>query len=270
MSDVSQTEVPGGVSLPGESVDQLAAKALTFVAHKQRRTDRQINARLVAQLQGAVADSRAGASQEMVRHLVDAGVSPEDLADHYIPAVARRLGDQWCEDEIGFATVTIGVARLQGLLRDIEDMTGLQRTTEPEGASLLIVVAAGAYHTLGAMVLTGQMRRDGHAVRLMLGAEPEAVATAVRQARFDLAMISAAEGTTVETLRVLVHAIKTATGSPPPVVIGGTVLEHAKEIGADILTLTGADHTTSDAKEALGLCGLTRETHDGVDRGQRF
>jgi methanogenic corrinoid protein MtbC1 len=270
MSDVSQTELPGGVSLPGESVDQLAAKALTFVAYQQRRTSRDINARLVAELQDAVADGVAGAAQATIRHMIESGVSPEDIADLYIPAVARRLGDRWCEDEIGFATVTIGVARLQGLLRDIEDLTGLQRTVEPEGASLLIVVSAGAYHTLGAMVLTGQMRRAGHAVRLMLGAEPEAVSTAVRQARFDLAMISAAEGTAAEAIRVLVHAVKNATGSPPPVVIGGTVLEHAKEIGADILTLTGADHATSDPNEALRLCGLTSVTRNGVDRGQGY
>jgi methanogenic corrinoid protein MtbC1 len=270
MTDVSQTELPGSVSLPGDGVDQLAVKALTLVAHRQRRAGRGIVEHHAAQLQDAVAHGGSGAGLAVIRRMVEGGIAPEEIADLYIPAVARRLGDQWCADEIGFATVTIGVARLQGLLRDIEDMTGLQRAAEPEGASLLIVVSAGSYHTLGAMVLTGQLRRRGHAVRLMLGAEAEAVSSAVRQARFDLVLISAAEGMNIDHLRALVGSVKSATGAPPPVVIGGTVLEHAKENGADILILTGADHATSDPNEALRLCGLTKETRDGFDRGQGY
>lgn len=267
-TDVSQTEAQGAGQLLGESVDQLAAKALTLVAHRQRRAGGGPIAQLVVQLQKAVTTGGNAEAQAALRHMMESGVRPEDIADHYIPAVARRLGDLWCEDEVGFATVTIGVARLQGLLRDLEDIAGMRRDEEPAGAALLIVVAAGVYHTLGAMVLTGQLRRQGHAVRLMLGAEPDAVAVAVRQARFDMVMVSSAEGAPAEGVRRLVHAVKNATGAPPPVVIGGTVLETASEIGADILTLTGADHATCDPNEALRLCGLTTDTRDGFDRGQ--
>jgi methanogenic corrinoid protein MtbC1 len=267
-TDVSQIEVQAAGQLPVESVDQLAAKALKLVASRQRRAGGGPIAQLVVQLQKAVTTGGTADAQVALRHMIGSGVRPEDIADNYIPAVARRLGDLWCEDEVGFATVTIGVARLQGMLRDLEDLAGMQRDEEPEGAALLVVVAAGVYHTLGAMVLTGQLRRQGHAVRLMLGAEPDAVAVAVRQARFDMVMVSSAEGAPAEGVRRLVHAVKNATGTPPPVVIGGTVLETAAEIGADILTLTGADHATCDPNEALRLCGLTTDTCDGLDRGQ--
>lgn len=270
MSDVSQTEALGAGALPGESVDQLAAKALTVVAHRQRRVFGIVNGQFVSKLQAAVAGGNSADGLTVVRVMIEAGIRAEDIADHYIPAVARRLGDMWCEDEVGFATVTIGVARLQGLLRDLEDIAGTWRSADPAGTSLLVIVAAGVYHTLGAMVLSGQLRREGHAIRLLLGAEPEAVAVAVRQARFDAVLISSAEGAPAEGVRRLVHAVKNATGSPPPVVIGGTVLETAAEIGADILTLTGADHATSDPKEALRLCGLTTDTRDGIDRGQGY
>lgn len=268
MTDVSQTEALGAGPLPGDSVDQLAAKALTLVANRQRRAGAVVLSKHVNQLQDAVANGSAGSGLIVIRLMIEAGIRSEDIADHYIPAVARRLGDQWCEDEIGFATVTIGVARLQGLLRDLDDMTGLERMAEPAGASILVVVGANVYHTLGAMVLTGQLRRAGHAVRLLLGAEPEAVSAAVRQARFDVVMLSAADGATAESIRRLVIAVKTATGAPPPVVLGGTVLESTAEIGTDILELTGADHATSDPNKALTLCGLTSETRDGFDRGQ--
>lgn len=268
MTDVSQTEALGAGPLPGDSVDQLAAKALTLVANRQRRAGGVVLAKHVIQLQDAVTSGGPGSGLAVLRSMTDAGVRAEDIADHYIPAVARRLGDLWCEDEVGFATVTIGVARLQGLLRDLDDLTGPERMAEPAGASILVVVGANIYHTLGAMVLTGQLRRAGHAVRLLLGAEPEAVSSAVRQARFDVVMMSAADGATAESIRRLVMAVKTATGAPPPVVLGGTVLESMAEIGTDILELTGADHATSDPNKALTLCGLTSETRDGTDRGQ--
>lgn len=266
MSDVSQTEALGAGTLPGESVDQLATKAISLVARRQRRASAGVMAKLVLRLQVAVAGGRPSDGLATVRRMVDAGIPPEEIADHYIPAAARQLGEMWCEDEVSFATVTIGVARLQGLLRDLEDIAGMARMDEPEGASILVVVASGVYHTLGAMVLTGQLRRQGHAVRLLLGPEPEAVAVAVRQARFDAVLISAAEGVSAESVRLIVHAVKTATGAAPPVVIGGTILASMDVAGANIQSVTGADHATSDPNEALRLCGLMTDIPYGGNR----
>lgn len=268
MANVSQTNAPGVRSLPGRSVDHLAATALTFVAHRQREPGRGIIAERAAQLQQAVTDGSTTEALAVIRQMARAGIAAADIADLYVPAVARQLGDMWCSDEISFATVTIGVARLQGLLREIEAMAAPPRRAGNAGLSLLVLVAEGVDHTLGAMVLTGQMRRAGHAVRLILGAEAEAVTTAVSATRFDAVLISAPRGTSAGRLRPLVGAIRAASGTPLPVVIGGTVLDAAREDRVDILALTGADHVTCDPNEALRLCGLTAMTGDGVDRRQ--
>jgi methanogenic corrinoid protein MtbC1 len=268
MPNVLQTEAPEARLLPGQSLDHLAATALTFVAHRQRDTGRGIIAERAAQLQQAVTEGSTAEAFAVVRQMARAGIAPADIADLYVPAVARQLGDLWCSDEISFATVTIGVARLQGLLREIEALAVLPRRAGHAGFSLLVLVAEGVDHTLGAMVLTGQMRRAGHAVRLILGAQAEAVTTAVSATRFDAVLISAPRGTSAGRLKPLVNAIRTASAKPPPVVIGGTVLDAARDDGADILVLTGADHATCDPNEALRLCGLVAMTRDGVDRRQ--
>jgi methanogenic corrinoid protein MtbC1 len=270
MSNVSQTEAPGARPLPGRSVDRLAATALSYVAYRQRETERGIVAERVAQLQRAVTEGTTAEALTTIRQMMRAGIPPDEITDQYVPAVARQLGDLWCADEIGFATVTIGVARLQGLLREIEAMTVLQRRAACDGASLLILVAEGIDHTLGAMVLGGQLRRAGHAVRLILAADPRAVMAAIGATQFEAVLISAPDGTPPERLKPLVRAVKEGTRQPPPVVIGGTIIDHARKAGTDILALTGADHATSNPDEALRLCGLTGERRDGCDQGPGY
>lgn len=268
MSDVSQTERPQARFLPGRSVDQLAARALRFVAHRPGRESRGLIAQCVTQLHRTVTEDGSAAALAAVRQMVKAGIRPEDIAERYIPAVAIRLGEQWCSDEMGFATVTIGVARLQGLLREIEEMMPPPRRDARAGASLLVLVAEGVDHTLGAMVLTGRLRRSGHAVRLILGAEPGVVRAALRETLFDAVLISAPRGTSAAMLRPLVDAARDAVPTAPPVVIGGSVLEQERDPGADILTLTGADHATCDPDEALRLCGLAGPGRNSLDRRQ--
>lgn len=269
MSDVSQTEVPGGRPLPGETVDQLAARALNFVARRQRgASERGLVAQRLHQLQTAVTATDPAAAQAAVRDMVRAGIPPDVIAERYIPEVARRLGEMWCTDATGFAVVTIGSARLQGLLRVIDGMTAPQRRPAFPGTSVLVVVPEGIHHTLGAMVLTGQMRRWGHGVHLLLGAEPAAVRPVIAEREIDVVMISAPQGTRVETLRPIVRAVRSSAGARLPVVIGGTLLEQVRQTGADICQLTGADHATCDPGEALRLCGQTSDAYGGAERGQ--
>jgi methanogenic corrinoid protein MtbC1 len=260
MSNVSQTEARGGRPLPGDNVDRLAATVLSYVACRQTGKARGIPAGHLHDLQEAVTAGSTGDALATIRRMVRDGIAAEEIADLYVPAVARQLGDMWCTDRIGFATVTIGVARLQGLLRELEAMATVRRRVGRGGASLLVLVAEGIDHTLGAMVLSGQLRRAGHGVRLILGAAPEAVTEALGATLFEAVLISAPEGTRAERLRPLVRAVRAGDRPRVPVVIGGTILDQMRRAGTDILALTGADHATSDIAEALRLCGLAAES----------
>jgi MerR family transcriptional regulator, light-induced transcriptional regulator len=83
-----------------------------------------------------------------------AGIRREDIADFYVPEVARRLGAAWCEDRTSFADVTVGTARLQGLLREIgPDWFSDARLGDRPPVCVLVVVSRDEFHTLGAMVL---------------------------------------------------------------------------------------------------------------------
>lgn len=207
---------------------------------------------LLSQLKDA-ALSRNGAELGAVVSEAQAfGVPAEALADHYIPAIARDLGTAWCVDELGFADVTIGSARLQSVLREIGECWSADQNECANSSTVLLIVPEGAYHTLGALVLSGQLRRKGLSVRLLLGANPEKVQSIFEHSNFDSVFISAVAGERLEILRKLIEAIKIASVVSPPVVIGGTLLE----LEEDVAALTGADYVTNYADEAISLCNL--------------
>jgi MerR family transcriptional regulator, light-induced transcriptional regulator len=208
------------------------------------------------QLMQAAVSHEAIRFDPVIARMREAGISGEVIADEYIPALARTLGAQWCEDEVGFATVTIGTARLQGLLRQLGPEWRADNLAQGNAPGILVIVAAGSNHTLGAMVIAGQMRRRGLSVRLLVGAEPDAIGPVMRQARFDAVMISSTGMESLERLRRIVRAVQQATSLPPPVVIGGKLLELLTQDRADVLSLTGADFMSDDLDEALAMCGI--------------
>ena len=155
--------------------------------------------------------------------LVTGGVSKATIADDYIPHIARQMGDAWCVDEMSFASVTIGVSRLQSLLRDLGPEWRADNAVNPESGVALIVVALDEYHTLGAMVLAGRLRRQGLSVQLQLGLKPADLRRTLAVPKFDAVLISASAGEDLDSLRLLVEAIQTSQRlRQTPIVIGGS------------------------------------------------
>ncbi|RVT82079.1 hypothetical protein DXV76_18080 [Rhodobacteraceae bacterium CCMM004] len=239
-----------------------------MLASRQSVRQHGLSERYLGALERAVRSPDTGARDAVVAEMLRAQIGRDDICDYYIPEVARRLGRAWCEDSVSFADVTIGSARLQALLRDIggDHAAGLHQA--PQGANVAVMVLADEYHTLGAMVLTGQLRRLGVSVRLMLGRPLTEIEAVVRDSAFDAVLVSVAHREELVSVRRAVTAIRAAGAATLPVVIGGGILE----TGAEVCAETGANFATSDVREALRLCGLVAEAGAEQmtgDRGQR-
>lgn len=217
---------------------------------------------LFALLKAAVLNPDPQVCRNAVRSSVAKGARPEDLADFYIPAIAHDLGDLWCEDQLGFASVTIGVSRLQAMMRELGPNWASDNASDPAAPSILLIVLQDVYHTLGAIVLTSQLRRKGYSVKLLLGCNAEGVAERILHTKYDGVFISSSRGETLDSLRRIIDAMKTSMNNPPPVVVGGSILE--VETGENITALTGADYATRIPSEALRLCGLKEMTLEAV------
>ncbi|MFK7755027.1 MAG: B12-binding domain-containing protein [Sedimentitalea sp.] len=249
---------------PAESLNEvgdLAARALSVVAARANRGTTSTSDGLVERL----LDSAMGRSKEtyrgVARHMLSMGIAPEYIVDEYIPAVARRMGDEWCDDRSSFAAVTMGGSRLQALLRELSTFWKADEAAIPTtaGSSALVLVPPTSHHTLGGSVLATQMRRIGLSVRLSIGGDIPTLASTLKGSTFDTVIISASGSESTDHLRELVQ-ISRQSGrlNTAPVVIGGGVLEQTIDIQAKI----GADLATNDIFEALDFCKIATPRAD--------
>lgn len=180
------------------------------------------------------------------------GITEIVIADQYIPAVARILGDLWVSDHIGFADVTIGSARLQAMLRDLGPDWAADTMATADAPSVLLLTPQGASHTLGAVVLSGQLRRRGYSVRITFDADRSRIADIMDRIKFDAVFVSASHSESLEKIRRMVEFVRTLTPHRLPIVLGGTVLEAS----AKVASVTGVDLATLNLDEAIEYCGL--------------
>jgi len=219
-------------------------------------------AQALALIATAVLSPDRAEGERQLRALLDSGVDRQKLIDEWIPAVARRFGEAWAQSGHSFAEVSIATARLQGWLREIE----APRREAPfrlDAPEVLLVVAEGAHHTLGAMVAMSRFRRLGALVRLSLGQDARTIGQMARANHIDLLAISAAGNESLDFLTKLIYSVRSGVGPAPSIVLGGEILNQ----NPDAAALIGADHASSDPEEALRLCGLTISA--SVDRSPK-
>lgn len=206
----------------------------------------------VHKMRDASLDQSRDALWVCVTQMRDAGVTAACIAELYVPQVARRLGDEWCCDEVNFHQVTLGAARLQSLLwRLAPDWAHTGALVSGGRAPVLVAVPAGAQHTLGATVLAGQLRYRGVPVQVELGFDGGGDPQCVGPDRFAAVFISAAGCASLDHLARLVQRTRRSFPATP-IVFGGNITDQM----SDIQKTTGADLVTSDLEEAMSFCGL--------------
>ena len=184
--------------------------------------------------------ARAGASSSL------------DMAEIYVPRTAELLGTGWTCDELDFGQVSIASARLQSMLRQLEEGWAAPSAGRDAHCPAMVVgVPDGEQHTLGATVLAGQLRHRGMSVHLDITLDHASLASALQSQRFVGIFLSVSGARHLESCRHMVEMCR-KQGQGTPVIIGGTILEHQN----DITDLTGCDLATSDMVDALVFCGL--------------
>lgn len=238
--------------LPSHEVSKIALQAISLLAPDLQDAQARSNVleTYVSHLLAAVLGSDQDRVQAVFLDMRRANIPHGQIAEQYIPAVARRLGDDWVMDKLDFGAVTIGCARLQGLLRRMEADWGVLDGSRLNGRpGYLVGVPRGVQHTLGASVLAGQLRDRGAPVLLEYELTPHTLKAAMGIGHFAGVMLSGSGKACLESLRDLVEAAKTVSRSTP-VLIGGCILEHA----TDIQSFTGADMVTSSLGGAMAYC----------------
>ena len=229
-----------------------ASQVVSLLAERNWRTFSELREPVVSGLITAALSGKKDAFADLLRELKKARVSAAALADLYIPEAARRMGDAWTDDQMSWLDVSIGVGRLQSLLREIGMAWVADQAGDTGHGTVLLIVPDREQHTLGPMVAMGQMRRYGVSVCLRIAPSHNELRSLMAARQFDGVLISIATKDKLESVLKTVQFIKAVAGTPMPIVVGGAVTPKVEDLAA----ATGADLASNDICEALESLGL--------------
>jgi len=151
---------------------------------------------------------------------------------------ARRLGTMWEDDTADFATVTVGLGRLQRLLRHLSPAFGSEVQHPPHGRRIVLTQPDTEQHIFGLSMVAEFFRRDGWDVLGgVAGVGIDAVAW-VRRDWFDTVGFSIGSELSLPWLSRTIAEVRRASRNPSVVIlVGGPLFTlnpgWAHDVGAD-------------------------------------
>ncbi len=176
------------------------------------------------------------------------GTPLETICLALLAPAARRLGELWTEDRADVIEVTLGLCRLQTLLRDFSHEHRDEVDLRIYGRSVLMVPAPGEQHTFGLQLVAEFFRRARWDVWASFPASERELLDLVAREQFALVGFTLGCETRLEALGARIKAVRRASRNKHlGVLVGGRVFAERPELAATI----GADATAADSHEAL-------------------
>lgn len=175
---------------------------------------------------------------------------------------ARYLGKLWEDDLCNFTDVTVGLGRLQRVLRELSPSLG--RSVEPTSAArrILLTPAPGEQHTFGLLMVAEFFRRAGWDVTGGAWSPGLEASTLVSVEWFDVIGFSLGSEVHLEALARSIAAARHAACNPQiSVLVGGPLFG----LHPEFVDVVGADGMTIDGREAPSLAQTLIARHHRLD-----
>jgi MerR family transcriptional regulator, light-induced transcriptional regulator len=234
----------------------LAVEVINRLASLRRAGVGKLQQPILDQLVTAVCLSDPDAVTQVLEDFRAARIGPDAVTTEYIPAAARALGVAWEEDRLTFGMVTIGTARLQAMLRQLQQDLRADAADPVAQSAVLVLIPPGEQHTLGPMVAAAILRRNGVSVSVQISPDLDDMSQMLANRRFNAALVTLGSIDRVETCVKLVKTLKQTTKGALRVAIGGAVVDECR----DELTRAGADLLTNDVETVISEFGLNEQT----------
>ncbi|MFN3989564.1 MAG: B12-binding domain-containing protein [Erythrobacter sp.] len=187
---------------------------------------------------------------EEVDALIERGASVEAICIDLLAPAARRLGEMWDRDECDFIDVTMGLWRLQEVMREISARSPVNFSPYPEARSALFSPMPGDNHNFGTLMIEEVFARAGWQSEALVKPERRELLDRVAHTPFDIVGLTLTRDCPSAALGNLVRAIRSVSANPHvKVIVGGRVVNNNPSIVAE----SGADGTGQDALGALEL-----------------
>lgn len=193
-------------------------------------------------------DLEADALLDEVETYIGRGVSADSLLIDLLAPTARKLGEYWEEDRVDFVDVTMGLWRLQQVMRDVS----ARRTPVINGVGAsrrsLFSPYPGDQHNFGTMMIEEFFAQAGWDTDILLETDRHGLLQRLAAAPYDIVGLTISNDCTSEALASLLKAMRSVSRNPNiRVMIGGRVILE----NPDLVAESGADATANDPRDAL-------------------
>lgn len=230
----------------------LALEAIGRLAARHRHGVVELQSALVNRMVEVATGPEHGAMDRLLDEFRAALVPLEDVATLYVPEAARLIGAAWDTDRVSFSEVTIGMARLQGLIHELQSEFTADQVDPSNISTVLLIVPPGEQHTLGALIVAMGLRRRGVSVRVLFSPGLSDLSRLISTTRFDAALITVGCAERLEISTKLVKTLNSLTKGKMRVAIGGAAVSGRE----DELAKTGADLVTNDLEAVISEFAL--------------
>lgn len=194
---------------------------------------------------------------EEVDGFIAQGASVETICLDLLAPAARKLGEMWEHDECDFLDVTMGLWRLQEVMREIAARSPAQLGGLRVPRSALFSPMPGDIHNFGTLMIEEVFARGGWQSEALVKPERRELLDRLSRQPFDLVGLTLARDCPSAALANLIKAMRNASANPHIIVlVGGRMINAHPGITSQV----GADGTGADALTALELANTLVES----------
>lgn len=186
----------------------------------------------------------------VVEGILSRGVSVDSVFVDLLAPAARRLGQHWEDDDCDFLDVTMGLWRLQEVMREVTLRFPPPRTATVQPRAALFAPAPGDSHSLGALMVEEVFARAGWQTEVLPECKRKELLQILADRSFDVVGLTLSCDCPNASLADLIAAMRSVSKSPDlKILIGGRMVNARPEVADEV----GADGTATDACGALAL-----------------
>ena len=178
------------------------------------------------------------------------GNSVETIFVELLAPAARRLGEYWDADSEDFVGVTMGLWRIQEVLRALTLRIPPAARPGQGQRSALFSPMPGEQHSFGTLMIAECFQRAGWETDVLIEPTQSELTGKFAMRHYDLIGLTVSNDCSTGALHGLISTIKAVSSNPHvKVMLGGRVINEQP----DLVTRSGADATAVDALSAVAL-----------------
>lgn len=187
---------------------------------------------------------------DFVDHCLETGSSVETVYVELLAPAARRLGEYWEEDSEDFVGVTMGLWRIQEILRELTLRIPPKSRAGHGKRSALFSPMPGEQHSFGTLMVAECFQRAGWDIDILIEPTQSELTAKFAKRHYDLIGLTVSNDCSKAALGSTVKTIKAVSSNPHiKVMMGGRVINDEP----DLVDKCGADATAIDAVAAVAL-----------------